>query len=211
MLKNQENNYLEQTFLDDLDYKIWSTKEIQFIAHQRLHKKSKNSRLCLRILFVYFLAIALLACHSLVFDLMFNEKILLISIIYLSLVLVLFGQIENPKVHHAKAQEFYSCGVELANLHNVLIIFKSLIENQSVAQKTEFTEKIALSYQRIVDLHHSHEPIDMELYKCKTPADSGITWYEVQKIKLNYYLKTAFLYHALIVVPPVLLFILLHY
>jgi len=209
MRQTEEENHLEQTFLDELNYKIWSTKESRFNAHQRLLKRSKRSHLCQRILFVYFLFLTLIAIYNLILNPSYDKNVLIISIVSFSLLLVLFGRIENSKAYHEKAKEFYTCGVELASLHNVLIIFKSLIENQSVESKTEFADKIALSYQRIVELHQSHEFIDTELFKCKASVYHNLNWFEVQKIKLTYYYKTALLYHVLIIVPPLLLFILL--
>jgi len=192
-----------------LNYKIWSTKESQFNAHKRLLQKSKRSHLCQRILLLYFIAITFFSLYNVLFDRLYPENVVVLSVISLSLFLVVFSQFENKKSYPEKAREFYNYGVELASLYNVLLIFKSLIENQTVESKHEFAEKIALSYQSVMELQQNHDPIDLDVFKSKTAQYHNLNWFDIQKIRFKYYRKTCLMYHVLIVLPPLLLLILL--
>ena len=123
--------------------------------------------------------------------------------------LLVFSQIENAKDYTSKAKEFHNCGLELSSLYNELRIFKTLNENQSIPNKKQFAQKISANYQRILEKHQNHEPIDNAFFKSTTSKYHDLKWLDVQIIKIEYYLKTSFLYHFLIVFPPLILFILI--
>lgn len=208
MSKTDNNTIVEPTFLDELNYKVWATKESRFNAYHRLLNQSKTSHFCQRILLIYYIAIVFGAFYHLGFTPVFDDNVVIFSIIFSSLFLAAFSRIENAKSYPLKAKEFYNSSIELSSLYNVLKIFSSLIENQPVENKKEFAEKIATSYQRILELHQNHEPIDAELFKSKTATYHNLSWLEVQKINVKYYIKTLLPYHLLILVPPLVLVIL---
>ncbi len=202
------NNVLAPTFLDELHYKVWATKGSRFNARQRLLKQAKASQLCQQILWVYYLVLIFGALYSFGFTPEFKDNSIIFLIIISSVFLVAFGRIENAKAYPLKAKEFYNSSIELSSIYNMLKIFSSLIENQPVENKKEFAEKIATSYQRILELHQNHEPIDAELFKSKTATYHNLSWLEVQKINVKYYFKTFLPYHFLIIFPPLLLVLL---
>ncbi len=208
MCKINNNCDLAPAILDELNYKIWATKESRFNAYHRLLKQSKASRRCQQILFVYYLALVFGAFYSFGVTPLFNDTNIVILIITSSVFLVAFGRIENTKTYRLKAAEFHTSGIELSCLYNVLKIFSSLIENQPVESKKEFADKITTSYHRILEMHHHHEPIDAELFKLKAAYYHNLNWFEVQKININYYFKTSLRYHLLVIFPPLILVLL---
>ncbi len=125
----------------------------------------------------------------------------------LLILLLIIGQIESKKEYHSKAMEFHNCGLELSSLYNVLLIFNTLIENQTLENKKQFTHKLAESYQKIIEIHINHAPIDTDLFKLKDLKYHNLNWLDVQIIKINYYLRTLLFFHLLIAFPPILLYI----
>ncbi|SNB23876.1 conserved membrane hypothetical protein [Flavobacterium psychrophilum] len=204
-MQNSYKDYLDKTFLEELNYKIWSTKGSRFNANKRLLEISKLSNLCNSILSVYLIAIGLLSVYNIYNEKLYNENLIAYSITCLSILLLVFGQIENAKEYGMKAKEYHNCGLELSKLYNELRIFKTLNESCTTQDKRLFTLKISDDYQRILEKHQNHEPIDNELFKSKTAKYHELSWFDVVKIKIEYYFRTAFLYHLLIILPPIII------
>lgn len=208
-MDKSHKDYLEKTFLEELNYKIWSTKGSRFNANKRVVQVSKLSNLCNSILSVYLIAIGLLSVYNIYNEKLYSENLIAYSITCLSILLLVFGQIENAKEYSSKAKEYHNCGLELSSLYNELRIFKTLKENTTLEDKLKFAQKTANDYQRILEKHENHEPIDNELFKSKTAAYHNLNWFDVNKIKIEYYIRTNLLYHILIVFPPIIIFILI--
>jgi formate dehydrogenase maturation protein FdhE len=151
----------------------------------------------------------LLSVYNVYNEKIYNENIIAYSITCLSILILVFGQIENAKDYNSKAKEFHNCGLELSSLYNELRIFKTLKENPTIDDKLKFAQKISNDYQRILEKHQNHESIDNDLFKSKTAKYHKLSWFEVQKIRMEYYIKTMFLYHALILIPPIMMVILI--
>lgn len=207
MNETTSDDFLYQDFLEELNYKIWSTKECRFNAKSRLLKLSHAANHCRKILLTYFITVVILGVFNLFYQNLFDQYHLMGSIILLLMLLLILSQIENKKNYLSKAEEFHSCGLELSSLYNVILLFKYIVDNQTIENKKEFTHKIAESYQRILKLYVKHERIDTDLFKLKTSEYHNLTWLEVHFIKINYYLKTSLFFHFLIILPPILFFI----
>ena len=61
-------DYLEKTFIEELNYKIWSTKGSRFTASTRLTQASRLSNLSINLLSVYLTAVALLGVYNIHFN-----------------------------------------------------------------------------------------------------------------------------------------------
>tara|TARA_R110000868_G_scaffold15439_5_gene70389 strand:- start:112 stop:459 length:348 start_codon:yes stop_codon:yes gene_type:complete len=105
-----------------------------------------------------------------------------------------------------QAKDFHNCALELSQLYNKLRIFKTLKSEQTENDKINFAEKIASQYEQILQKHENHDAIDHELFKSFKRKYHKLNILEATLIKLKYYFKTAFLYHLLIIAPPILLF-----
>jgi hypothetical protein len=208
-MDKSHKDYLDKTYLEELNYKIWSTKGSRFNANKRLLQISRLSNLCNSILSVYLIAIGLLSVYNIYNEKLYNENLIAYSITCLSILLLIFGQIENAKEYSSKAKEYHNCGLELSCLYNELRIFKTLKEKSTLEDKLKFAQKIANEYQRILEKHENHEPIDNEMFKSKTAAYHQLNWFNIIKIKIDYYFKTDLLYHILIVLPPIIIFVLI--
>lgn len=207
MNESTTDDFLYQDFLEELNYKIWSTKECRFNAKSRLLKLSHAANHCRKILLTYFITVVILGVFNLFYQNLFDQYHLMGSIILLLMLLLILSQIENKKNYLSKAEEFHSCGLELSSLYNVILLFKYIVDNQTIENKKEFTHKLAESYQKIIEIHINHAPIDTDLFKLKDLKYHNLNWLDVQIIKINYYLRTLLFFHFLIILPPILLFI----
>lgn len=202
-------DYLEKTFLEELNYKIWSTKGSRFNANKRLLHVANLSNICTSMLSVYLIAIGLLSVYNIYSPATIDENLIAYSITCLSILLLVFGQIENAKDFSTKAKQFHNCGLELSTLYNELRIFKTLKENPTLEEKKEFAEKVSDKYQRILERHENHHPVDHDKFKISKSKYHELDWWDIITIEIDYYFQTSFIYHFLIVVPPVLIILLL--
>lgn len=198
-------DYLDKTFLEELNYKIWSTKGSRFNANKRLLLISRLSNLSNSMLSVYLIAIGLLSVYNIYNNGFIAQSVLPYITTCLSILLLVFSQIENSKNYQLKAKEFHNCGLELSKLYNKLRVFKTMDSSTNDKNKELFTQEIATQYELILEKYDNHEPIDHSLFKTRNAKYFEISWIEVFCIKTNYYIKTQLGYHLIILIPPVIL------
>ena len=203
--KKSFKDYLDKTFLEELNYKIWSTKGSRFNANKRLLKIADLSNLCTSMLSVYLIAVGLLSVYNIYSTGNIDENLIAYSITCLSILLLVFGQIENAKDFSTKAKQFHNCGLELSSLYNELRIFKTLTDKPNLTEKREFSKEISVKYERILERHENHHPIDHKMFKASKPDYHELNDWNVFKIKTDYYIKTGLIYHILIIVPPIII------
>lgn len=203
--KKSYKDYLDKTFLEELNYKIWSTKGSRFNANKRLLKVAELSNLCTSMLSVYLIAVGLLSVYNIYSPDNFDKNLIAYSITCLSILLLVFGQIENAKDFSTKSKQYHNCGLELSNLYNDLRIFKTLTDKPNLKEKREFAEIITKKYERILERHENHHPIDHDMFKVSKSEYHELNKWDVIKIKADYYLKTSLIYHILIILPPIII------
>ncbi len=201
-------DYLDKTFIEELNYKIWITKGSRFTASTRLTQTSRLSNLSINLLSVYLTIVGLLGVYNLHFN-EINENLIAYSITSLSIMVLVFGQIESAKDYSMKSKEFHNCGLELSKIYNDLRIYKTLTENQTITDKEKFAKKISDEYQRVLERHENHLQIDNDLCRTKTAKYHLLSNWDVTKIRIEYYFRTKFLYHFLIIAPPIIIILLL--
>jgi hypothetical protein len=197
-------DYLNKTFLEELNYKIWVTKGSRFNANKRLLIIAKWSNLCQSFLSVYLIAVGLMSVYN-IYSGGINENLIAYTMTILSILLLVFGQIENAKDFKTKAKEFHNCGLELSELYNKLRIFKTLDDKTSEKEKRKFADKISEKYERILKRHENHNKLDYEVllannYKYHELKERYSYW-----IYFKHYCHTRLLYHILIFLPPIII------
>lgn len=203
-------DYLDKTFLEELNYKVWSTKGSRFNASTRLTKIARWSNFSLTMLSVYLASVGLLSVYNInVSANKLDENLIAYSITCLSILTLVLGQIENAKDYTMKAKEFHNCGLELSKIYNDLRIYKTLTENQSLVDKEKFAKKISEEYQRILEKHDNHQQIDNDKFKTTKAKYHEMNNWDVFVINVRYYSRTIFIYHLLIFLPPIIIITLL--
>lgn len=209
-MQKSHRDYLNKTFLEELNYKIWVTKGCRFNASMRLVKTGKLSNLAINMISVYLTIAGLLTVYNINSNII-DDNLLAYLITSLSILALVFGQIENSKNYSLKAKEFHNCGLELSEVYNKLRIFKTLEENPTQESRIKFTEEISNSYQRVLEKYDNHLPIDNNIFKTKTAEYHNLGKVEIVRYKLDYYFYTYFLYHVLIIVPAIFIVLLIIY
>lgn len=203
-------DYLDKTFLEELNYKVWSTKGSRFNASTRLTKIARWSNFSLTMLSVYLASVGLLSVYNInISSNKLDENLIAYSITCLSILTLVLGQIENAKDYTMKAKEFHNCGLELSKIYNDLRIYKTLTENQSIIEKEKFAKKISEEYQRILEKHDNHQQIDNDKFKTTKAKYHQMDKWDVFVINSKYYSRTIFIYHILIFLPPIIIITLL--
>ncbi len=116
--------YLEKSFLEELNYKIWSTKASRFNADKRLKKKAMFSNISLAFLSAYLIIASLISVYNI--NSANSENIINYIITALSILVLVVSQFENAQDYKLNARIFHDCGLELSVLYNELRIFKTL-------------------------------------------------------------------------------------
>jgi len=198
-------DYLDKTFLEELNYKIWTTKGSRFNANKRLKLISKTSNLTNSMLTVYLIAIGLLSVYNIYNDKLIESNLIAYLVTCLSILLLVFSQTENSKDYSKKANDFHSCGIALAKLYNNLRVFKTLKSEPTSEEKESFAKEISDKYESILEKFDNHEHIDYSLFKTRNSKYFELSLFDVLWIRIYHYFRTQLFYHIMILVPPILI------
>jgi hypothetical protein len=197
--------YLEKSFIEELNYKIWSTKGTRFEADKRLTRISNISNISFSIMSAYLIIAGLLAVYNIEND---SENLKLINyyVTALSIIQLVLAQYENSQDYKLRAKNFHDCGLELSILYNKLRTFKTLNNNVSEYETLNFCKKLSDEYQSILSKHENHLPIDYENFKISHRSYfTEINDEDLKKINKKYWLVCYGWYVLVIVLPPILI------
>jgi len=205
--KNQftgPKKYLEKSFLEELNYKIWSTKGARFKADKRLKTKAKLSTISLAIISAYLIIASLISVYNLGNE--NNGNIMSYVITALSILLLVVSLFENSQEYKLNARIFHDCGLELSELYNELRIFKTLKKNPTDYETNRFIENLSEKYQTVLRNYHNHSPIDYDMFQISNlDYFDKISESEIKKIKRRYNWEIYGWYTIMIVLTPVLI------
>lgn len=198
--------YLEKSFLEELNYKIWSTKGARFEADKRLTIISKMSNISLSILSAYLIIAGLISVYNIHSNL--NFDLINYVVTALSIILLVLSQHENSQNYNLRAKDFHNCGLELSVLYNKLRAFKTL-ENPTEEDKNSFAKKLAKEYQAILSKYENHIAIDYDNFKANhTEYFKELTKKQTKRIKRkNFWLRYGW-YTLIISLTPIVIVII---
>lgn len=197
-------DYLEKGFLEELNFKIWVTKGSRFIANRRLLTKSDLSNKALGFLSSYLIIFGLISVYQVSNDTLLSENILAFGSTSLSIMLLLFSQLEAAQDYKTKAKSYHECALELAELYNKLRIFKTLEADVDNATIRTFTVDLSNEYQQVLGKYDNHENIDFDKFKVGNNDYFKLSFLNRADFNWTYYRRTKLLYHTLIGLPPLL-------
>ncbi|WP_111709092.1 SLATT domain-containing protein [Lutibacter citreus] len=210
--KNQlasPKEYLEKSFLEELNYKIWSTKGARFNADKRLKIKANLSNISLAILSAYLIIASLISVYNI--NSGNDENIINYFITALSILVLVFSQFENAQDYKLKAKIFHDCGLDLSELYNDLRIFKTQKKKPSEYETYSFVKNLSNKYQIVLRNYQNHSPIDYDLFQInnieyfKKIAPSKATPKNIKKVRRRYNWQIYGWYTIMIVAPPILI------
>lgn len=205
-------DYLSKSFLEELNYKMWSTKGARFNCDKRLRTKGNASNVGMAIISAYLIIASLITVFNL--ELGISQDVLNFTITGLSILVLVFTQFENAQKYDVKAKTHHDSGLKISELYNELRIFKTLCKNPSNGEILDFAKDVTRRYESILSTSGNHSRIDYDRFLI-----TNIEWMkknEPDKVKnlkenwitIQYYWNVYGWYFLLIIIPP-LLFILI--
>ncbi|PIF46777.1 hypothetical protein CLU96_3817 [Chryseobacterium sp. 52] len=199
--------YLEKSFLEELNYKIWSTKGARFEADKRLTIVSKMSNISLSILSAYLIIAGLISVYNINSDLKFD--LINYVVTALSIILLVLSQSENSQNYNLRAKDFHNCSLELSQIYNQLRTFKTLSDDASDYEKKNFTIKLSNEYQTILSKYENHLSIDYDNFKINhREYFKEVSNDNVKKMaQRNFWIRYGW-YSLIIVLTPIIIIII---
>lgn len=198
--------YLDKDFSAELNFKFWTTKGARFIASHRLKTINKLSLYSIGFLSTYLIILGLLSFFENGNKLLFTTNYLPIISISISILILIFSQLEGSNNYRLRAEKFHDCALEIGNLYNKLRCLKtSTLEKEYINKQSE---NLSFEYNDILKKYENHKYIDYLMFQTTKKDYFKLKKIDIINIKLRYYLSTQFLYHTLIIIPPILIYCL---
>lgn len=199
--------YLNKDFSVELNYKFWTTKGARFTASSRLKKINKLSSYSIGFLSGYMIIIGLLSVFKLNNDQIISNEQLGFITTGLSILILVFSQLESANDYALKADKFHNCALEIGELYNKLRYLKTNLKSEE--EINSLAQDLSIEYGNVLKKYENHEPIDFEYFKTSKNDYFKLSKFKVLQIQFEYYLRTKFLYHFLIIAPAIIIFFLL--
>lgn len=198
--------YLDKDFSTELNFNFWTTKGARFIASHRLKTINKLSLYSIGFLSTYLIILGLLSFFENGNKLLFTTNYLPIISISISILILIFSQLEGSNNYRLRAEKFHDCALEIGNLYNKLRCLKtSTLEKEYINKQSE---NLSFEYNDILKKYENHKYIDYLMFQTTKKDYFKLKKIDIINIKLRYYLSTQFLYHTLIIIPPILIYCL---
>ncbi|MFD1628938.1 SLATT domain-containing protein [Pseudopedobacter beijingensis] len=159
--------YLEKSFLEELSYKVWSTKGARFKADERLMKTAKMSNISLSVFSAYLIIASLISVY--VGNYKLNFQIINYFVTSLSIILLVLSQYESSQDYKMRAVKFHECALELSKIYNEIRIFKTLSKHPTDEECRTFCEDTSRKYQDILAKYENHSAIDYDTFRLLNP------------------------------------------
>ncbi|EIA07444.1 SLATT domain-containing protein [Flavobacterium frigoris] len=211
-IKSKE--YLDKTFLEELNHKIWCTKGTRFNADSRFKKKSKLSNISVSILSAYLIIASLFSVYNI--NQNSDDNIISYLVTALSILLLVVSMHESNQDYKLRAFNFHSCGLELAEIYNRLRTFKTLEGEKSESEISEseisdFCFEINNKYQSILNKYDNHDDIDYDTFRIKNLDyfEEVFTEKEIKKIERKLNLNIYAWHLSMIIITPIIIIALI--
>lgn len=203
----------DNSFEKELNFKLWITKNARFNASSRCEELNRNSARIVGWLSAYVVILSVLQVIDIPIFL-FPQKIMSFGCIAISIMVLVYSQMEFSMNYAVKAKEFHRCGLEISELYNQLRELKSkLNEGDKIddSNKNQILNEISEKYESILNKYENHSPIDYEIaqigkYKYFKMSLRKIVW-----IRLKYFFNVNFQYYFWVYGTPILYFLLKYY
>lgn len=187
----------------ELNHKLWITKGARFEANNRLKQKASLSNISLAFISSYIIIINLVPLYFTSINI--SSEIINFFTTSLSILLLVFTQIESSNEYKLNAHHFHSCSLKISKLYNDFRIIKEIEDKD---EKEKKVIEITNEYNKLLPLYENHEPINTAMFKSQK-----LEYYKLSKLfkivtYCKYYFLVKFKYHVIIFSPPIL-FVLL--
>lgn len=194
----------DNSWEQELNYKLWSTKSARFQASHRLLTKANLSNASLALLSSYLIIINLAPTFITIIKI--DVNIISFFTTAISILLLVYTQIESANEYKLNAHLFHQCALEIADLYNELRIAKNI---QDEYEKNKKILEITNQYQSILKSYENHHPIDGDMFQVSKFEYHKLNIFTRIWIHLEYFVEVQLKYYSLITIPPLLFYIVL--
>lgn len=177
----------DNDFLIELNYKLWVTKGARFKASERCEELDRRSARLVGWLSAYMIMFSVLPLCGLPNYTLDSHTSTFISI-SLSIMILVFSQLEYAKNYTAKAKEYHNCALNVSKLYDELRYLKSTIHDDKKQELFEKARKISEQYEDILQRCDNHMPIDYDMFRKEKPEYFNLKKSGVLNIKLRYFI-----------------------
>ena len=206
-------DYLSKGFLEELNYKMWSTKGARFNCDKRLRIKGAASNVSLAIISAYLIIASLITVFNLEFGI--SQEVLNFTITGLSILVLVFSQFENAQKYDLIAKTHHDSGLKISELYNELRIFKTLEKKPKKGKVLSFAKDIVKRYENVLSTSGNHSRLDYNRFLManiawmKNNEPDKIKHLNKDKIAFLYYWNVYGWYFLLIILPPIIFIFLI--
>ncbi|UXX78200.1 SLATT domain-containing protein [Reichenbachiella carrageenanivorans] len=197
-------NHLNKTYLEELNYKFWSTKSIRFRSSTRLLTQNNLSNKAIGFLSAYLIILGLLSVYKITGESMISDNLIAFGTTTISILLLAFSQMEAAQDFKIRARNFQECALKVSALYDELRIFKTL-QNSSEDDTHEFCKMISKKYQAVLEGYPNHESIDYKKFRVEQRDYFELGPWICFKTNLRYYAQVKLVYHAMILIPAIII------
>lgn len=201
-------DHLNKTYLEELSYKFWVTKGARFKAHARLIRIDNLSSTSISYLTAYLIIFGLIGVYQSKLTPFIDPIFVNFGTTAGSILLLIFSQLESAKSNKLEAHKFHSCALEISSLYDELRMRKTLEIGEKELSDFQFCKQLDEKYISLLNKYPNHEDIDFKMFSLSKIGDYfPMNNWEIKWLPIRYYFITSALYHIMIVIPPLLLFI----
>lgn len=197
-------HYLNKDFSVELNFKFWTTKGARFVASHRLKSINKLSSYSLGFLSAYLIIVGLLSVFNIGPESLFSTNHSALISTSISILILVFSQLEGSNDYGLRAERYHDCALEISELYNKLRYFKTSSMNQD--EINTLSKELSIEYSNVLKNYENHKYIDFLLFQTTKNEYFKLNFLNILIIKLRYYWNTQFLYHLLIILPPILIY-----
>lgn len=214
--KNEDwqSDYLkDNSFEKELNFKLWITKNARFNASSRCEELNRNSAKIVGWLSAYVVVLSVLQIIDIP-EISFPTKYTTFGCVTISILVLVYSQMEFSMNYAVKAKEFHRCGLEISELYNQLRDLKSKSKecDQSVAsEKNNILKEISDKYESILNKYENHSPIDYEIAQIRKYKYFKMSIRKIVWVRLKYFFHVNFQYYIWVYGTPVFYILLKRY
>ena len=192
---------------EELFHVFMATKGARFNSHRRLLAKANLSNLTISLLTAYVIIINLLGLMKINGTTPLNSDFVALLTTALSILILVFSQIESSYEYKLKAEKYHECAKEIGALYYELRDIQH--KKDSDINKEPLYSNLRERYTQIISRYDNHNNIDYFRFMLQRPRDYNLKWNIKFQFLVNEYISTKLIYHLFIIVPVVIFLIYL--
>lgn len=195
---------MQKSYIEKLDYQLWSTSRIRLTAAKRMKDKDNLSNQTISFSSAYLI---LLSVIQILIESQSLNSFLTIVNIFLAIVILVLSQLEAAADYSLRSNKYHECGLKIGALHSSL---RRLKDENVRNTSPEYMKELASINEKYNDLlfgYENHDDIDYQMFKVSYPNYPGHNLCEkkVRKFNRRYFVQVKAFSLFMVYIPPIIL------